>query len=177
MEFAMIKVIITFLCLLFPTVAFSGNVTKEIKGYRDIRVVFSPNAHKCDLKDAKAFSGYLAKKLAGLGIKKRDDSIVVIRLGVSGASFGLIKGHCALGTDLSFRTILKAENIVTKNDRVRAAVDRLGAFPINLYNIGQFGVEARVETGSGKEKRVLVDEKVFEMLDRMVERFAKARKS
>ena len=172
----MIRIIITFLCLLFPATAFAGSAAKEITGYRDIRVVFSPNAHKCGLKDGKIFSDHLSKKLADLGVKQRDDRNVVIRLGIGGAAFGLINGHCALGTDLSFQTILKAKNIVTKNARVRAAVDRLGAIPINLFNVESFAVEAQIETGSGTEKRVLVDEKVYEMIDLMADHFAKNRK-
>ena len=171
----MTRGIITLLCLLFPVTAFAGNAIKEISGYRDIKVVFSPNAHTCDLKDTKKFTEHLSKKLASLGIKKSKESIVVARLGIGGSSFGLIKGHCAVGTDLSFQTILQSENIVTKNKDVRAAVDRLGAFPVNLYSIGQFAVAPREESVTRGKTLNKVDQKIFQMIDHMADKIAKGK--
>ena len=176
MEFKMKKVIITFLCLLFPTGAFAGNAIKEITGYRNIKVNFSSTAESCDLNDTKKFTDHLAEKLAKLGIKQRNDSVVVARLDIGGESFGLIKGHCALGTELTFRTILKSDNIATDNSNVRKAVDRLGAFSVDLYNVDLFAVEARVVSGGGPEKRILVDEKVLEMIDYMANKIAEGKK-
>lgn len=172
----MTKSIIALLCLLFPVTAFAGNAIKEISGYRDIKVVFSQNAHTCDLKDAKKFTEHLSKKLASLGIKKSEKSIVVARLGIGGSSFGLIKGHCAVGTNLSFQTILQSENIVTKNKDVRAAVDRLGAFPVNLYSIGQFAVAPREESVTAGKTLNKVDQKIFQMIDHMADKIAKGKK-
>ena len=98
------------------------------------------------------------------------------RLDIGGESFGLIKGHCALGTELTFRTILKSDNIATDNSNVRKAVDRLGAFSVDLYNVDLFAVEARVVSGGGPEKRILVDEKVLEMIDYMANKIAEGKK-
>jgi len=175
MEFKMIRGIITLLCVLFPATAFAGNAIKEISGYQKIDVVFSQNAHTCDLKDAKKFTEHLTKKLASLGIKQNENSVVVARLGIGGSSFGLIKGFCAVGTDLSFQTVLKSNNIVTKNQDVRAAVDRLGAFPVNLYSIGQFAVAPRVESVTAGKKQNKVDEKIYQMIDHMAEKIAQGK--
>ncbi len=69
---------------------------------------------------------------------------------MSGTTFGLLNTQCATHADLRFQTRLRAENIVTDNQAVRQAVDRLGEFRIVLWSRGAFSVTSLSQpTGGG----------------------------
>ena len=52
---------------------------------------------------------------------------------------------------LGFQTNLSAQNIVTDNQDVRAAIDRLKTFPVTLWQALHFGVVTLTEEGDPKE--------------------------
>ncbi len=155
--------------------ALAQSVPQEITGYRAIDVTFSANAHKCNLKDSEMFTARLRDRLSEIGIEHSDQSIVVARIGVTGFRYGLLGGTCASQTQLTFQTVLRAENIVTDNPAVRRAVDRLQVLPIILYDIGSIGVQPQTEPDQGGPS-VTSRDAVFEMIDSLVERFDQDRK-
>jgi hypothetical protein len=70
--------------------------------------------------------------------------------------------------------VLRADNIVTDNERTRRIVDRLGQIPIIVYQIGMFGVQSMQQPAAGGESKD-AQKAVIDMIDKMVTRLAKDR--
>ena len=168
---------LTFLLIsiLFSSPAFSDNLPKEIWGYRDTVVTFSMNAEKCNLKDDAQFKTRLREKLNSIGIKQTDETNLVAILSISATGVGVLNTQCASNIQLSFASVLRADNIVTDNERTRRIVDRLGQIPIIVYQIGMFGVQSMQQPAAGGESKD-AQKAVIDMIDKMVTRLAKDRK-
>ena len=123
---------------LSPAVA--GNVTKELVMYNRVAVWLSENVQRCNLRDKDVLADYVTRKLADAGLERSNESVLRVRLAVSGAPFGL--GQCVINTNVQFVTRLKAENVVTDKPRVRQALDRLGEFDIILWTQGMFATRS-----------------------------------
>jgi hypothetical protein len=137
-------------------------------------VSFSEGARKCNLEDAAAYEARLSEQLADIGIPQNDQSLLVATLGVSGKRFGIIGGHCVSMVELKFNAALSKENIVTDNQNVRQAVDKLGVFPITLYSNGMFGVQPQSEPSAGGPT-TQSKEAILGMIDDLVARLKEKR--
>ena len=166
--------VLTLLALAVPATAFAQSVPKEIRDYKSIRVGFSQNAHNCNLTEAEVFATHLAQRLAEIGIPQNDNSDVFVVIGISGVKFGMLGGNCATNTQLTFQTVLMAANIVTNDPEVRAAIDRLGQFPVVLYERAMFGVQPQTQPSAGGPSTTSRDASLG-MLDKMVAGLAEAR--
>jgi hypothetical protein len=85
-----------------------------------------------------------------------------VNVGISGTAFGTLSTSCALHTELTFSVVLRADNIVTQDPDVRAAIDRLQVIPVIVYKAGRFGTVALSEPAAGgpsttAQKRVIQD--------------------
>ena len=162
-------VVVLFLVLPLAT-ASASDVTKELVSYNTVAVGFSKNAAKCNLKEKAILEEYLVQKLDEMGLKENPNSQVVVRLNVAGTTLGLLGAQCATYTGLQIQTRLRAENIVTDNPTVRAAVDRLEEFPILLWTHGAFSVTTLPEPSAGGESLEAYNA-VKQNLDVIVERY------
>ena len=115
----------------------------------------------------------IQRTLAELGIQQNDESRLVANLGVSGQRFGAL-ARCVSLVELTFNAALSKDNIVTSNQTVRQAVDKLGVFPITLYSNGMFGVQPQIESASGDPSQVS-KKAVLGMIDDLVENLKKKR--
>ncbi len=168
----MLRILIVFLGLFPLATAHAGNVTKEIVAYNGVTVWFSENAAKCNLTEDAVLAGHVVGKLDELGIKEHPNSIVHVVLSVSGTTLGLLNTQCATHAALQFETRLRADNIVTDNQAVRQAVDRLGEFPIELWSRGAFSVTSLSQpTGGGPSIKAY--DAVKKNIDLILERFKK----
>lgn len=166
---------IALLLIMFPIApAYAGNVTKEIISYKSISVGFSKNAANCNLTDEASLEGYLVEKLDELGLKENPNSQLHVALNVAGTTLGLLESQCATYTGLQFESRLRADNIVTDDAAVRAAVDRLGEFPIVLWTHSAFAVTTLPEPSAGGESFAAYDS-VKEQLDLIVARYKEQR--
>jgi hypothetical protein len=145
-----------------------SSVAKEIIGYRDISVGFSESAEKCNLKDAELFKNHLRTKLAEIGIVQRDDVYGAIGLGISGKDFGAIGGHCVTMVEINFNAMLGKDNIVTSDQRLREAIDRLERIPLTVYKDSAFAVQPQSEPSAGGET-TKSQEAALGMIDTLVE--------
>ena len=152
--------------------AIAGNVTKELNSYNGLTVSISENAAKCNLTDKAVFSDYLGGKLHELGLKDNPNSMVHVVLGISGTTFGLLGAQCVMHTQVSFNVLLRAENIVTDNQTARAAIDRLGEFPIRIWSHGAFGIKPLSQPAAGGKSLAAYDA-VKDQIDIIVARFKK----
>ena len=171
------RLILALACCALSTGAWAQtqtSVPKEITGYKTILVSFSEGAKKCNLEDPAAYSARLGEKLAAIGVPQNDESLLVATLGVSGKKFGAIGGHCVSMVELRFNAALGKDNIVTDNQTVRQAVDKLGVFPITLYSNGMFGVQPQAEPAAGGESTES-KKAILGMIDDLVENFKKKR--
>jgi len=159
---------------LAATSALAAGLPKEVAGYRDITVAFSEGAKGCNITDETLYSDRLREKLGEIGIKENPESILVAHLAISAKSFGILKAECVSQVSMNFQTTLTAENIVTDNDAVRQAIDRLKAFPVVVYQTGMFGVQTQQEPAGGGESTNASDV-VLTMIDGMVEKFESER--
>ncbi len=166
--------VLTLLALAVPATGFAQSVPQEIRDVREITVTFSENAHKCNLTDGKMIAERVRDRLIEIGIPQRQNSDVFVVLGVSGVKFGMLGGNCATNAQLTFQTILRAENIVTDDPEVRAAIDRLGQFPVVLWERGIFGVQPQTQPSAGGPS-VTSRDAVLKAIDDMVATFAEAR--
>ncbi len=145
-----------------------GSVAKEIIGYRDIGVGFSKSAEKCNLKDADLFKTHLGTKLAEIGIIQRDDVYGAISLGISAQNFGAIGGHCVTMVEINFRAVLGKDNIVTSDQRLMEAINRLEIIPLILYKDSVFAVQPQNQPSAGGETTTS-QEAALKMIDTLVE--------
>ena len=170
------RLILALACCALSTGAWAQtetSVPKQITGYSKIAVNFSAGAKECQLEDPAAYSARLSEKLAELGIQQNDESRLVANLGVSGQRFGAL-ARCVSMVELTFNAALSKDNIVTSNQTVRQAVDKLGVFPITLYSNGMFGVQPQIESASGDPSQVS-KKAVLGMIDDLVENLKKKR--
>ncbi len=145
------------------------SVPKEILGYKDLSVSFSKGAGDCNLTDATVFADRLKDKLAGIGIERRDDVYGTVNLGISAQRFGAVTGHCVTLVELTFRGALGKDNIVTSDQRIKRAVERLGVIPLILYKDGEFAVQPQSQPAAGG-KSTTSQQAALKMIDNLVER-------
>lgn len=143
-----------------------GGVAEELNGYRNLAVNFSKHAGDCNLKDPGLFEGRLKDKLAEIGIEQRDDVYAMARLGISAQKFG---AHCVTMVELSFHGNLGKDNIVTSDQNLKAAVDRLGVIPLIIYKDGEFAVQPQAQPAAGGESTTS-REAALGMIEDMVDR-------
>ncbi len=146
------------------------SVPDIVTGYRSISVTYSEGAAGCDLEHSAEYKAHLSEKLAEIGVAQNDDSVLVANLGISGRKFGRLGTRCASAVELVFAATLRKENIVTNNQAVREAVDRLDAFPIVLYKALVFGVQSQTTTDPAR-KSAASQEAAFKMIDDLVKGF------
>ena len=171
------RLILALACCALSTGAWAQtqtSVPKQITGYSKIAVNFSAGAQECQLEDPAAYSARLSEKLGEIGIQQNDESRLVANLGVSGQLFGALGTRCVSMVELTFNAALSKDNIVTSNQTVRQAVDKLGVFPITLYSNGLFGVQPQIESASGDPSQVS-KKAVLGMIDDLVENLKKKR--
>lgn len=108
----------------------STSVPKEIRGYRNMVVKFSEKASECNLKDTGLFQTRLSDQLAGIGITQTDDTYASVQLLVTAQKFGGITAHCATLVELVFIAAIGADNLVTGDERLKTAIDRLKVIPV-----------------------------------------------
>ncbi len=170
-----------FLLLILACWAISSDAVAEtsvpdvVRTFRAINVTYSAGAKDCNLHHSPAYTERLSEKLAAIGVTQSNDSILFANLGVSGKRFGLFGGRCVTLVELVFATNLSKDNIVTDNQNVREAVDRLGSFPIVLYENGRFSIQPQ-EQPAGGGKSTTSMKSALEMIDQLVARFADKRK-
>ncbi len=165
------------LVLLAAEPAFAESAAKEITGYYKLTVNFTKNAKKCGFESTEPFERTLRKDLDAIGVRKTDGSIIQVDLEVGAINYGVLNTQCAIDVSLDFRTTLRAENIVTDNPAVRHAVDRLGAFPVSLYQVGAFAVETTIYTVADGRNVTKAEARVLDLIHHLVQRFDKQRKS
>ena len=157
-------------CLVSTGAAAQQNrVLQELVGYRDLVVSFSGKAGDCNLTDAGMFRDRLTEKLAEIGVVQGDKYYGVASLGISAKKFGAIGGHCVTIVELSFEGKLNKDNIVTSDERVQAAVDRMGTIPLILYKDGMFGVQPQSQPAAGGPSTTS-QEAALSMIGDLVER-------
>lgn len=156
---------------------FAASAAKEISGYNKIKVEFTKNAKKCGFESLEPFERHLREDLDAIGVKQNPDSIVEISLEIGAIVYGALDVQCAIDVSLDFRTTLTAANINTDNPAVRTAVDRLGAFPVSLYKVGAFAVSTTLYTVYDNRNITKAEAEVLKIIQRLVNRFEKERKS
>lgn len=157
--------------------ALAASAAKEISGYNKMKVEFTKNAQKCGFESLEPFERHLREDLAKIGVKQDPNSIVEINLQVGGIVYGALDAQCAVDVSLDFRTTLTAANINTDNPAVRTAVDRLQAFPVSLYKVGAFAVSTTLYTVYDNRNITKAEAEVLKIIQRLVNRFEKERKS
>ncbi len=155
--------------------AMAANATNEITGFKKINVEFTKNATKCGFESLEPFERNLRKSLAEVGVLPNSDSIIEINLEIGGINYGAFELQCAVDVSLDFRTTLRAANINTDNTNVRRAVDRLGAFPVSLYEVGAFAVSTTLYTVFDGRNITKAEAEVIKIIYRLVKRFEEAR--
>lgn len=136
----------TMMCL--STNAFAQQVSgvlKEINGYRTLNVYLVGDIKDCYIDKTDFLAKHAATKLKEIGISEDPKSIVHANLTLFGQSFGMGKTQCVLTTTLNFTATLTNDNITTKNQRVREAMDRLKSIPVSLWESTTYGVAALTE--------------------------------
>ena len=152
--------------------ATAQSVPAEIAGYNAVLINFNDTAQECNLKDEAMFADHAREKLAEIGITENPESVLTLNIGISAKKFGV---RCTTQTVLAFNTLLTSENIVTDNPGVRDALDRLKEFPVTVYRLGRFGVQAQQQPAAGGESTTS-QKGVMEMIDLMVATLDDARK-
>jgi len=171
------KLLAASLVLLIAQPAYAESAAKEITGYYKLTVNFTKNAKKCGFESLEPFERTLRKDLDAIGVHKTDGSIIEVDLEIGAINYGALDSQCAIDVSLDFRTTLRAENIVTDNPSVRRAVDRLGAFPVSLYQVGSFAVETTLYTVADGRNVTKAEARVLDFIHHLVQRFDKQRKS
>ena len=149
-----------------------SSVAKEIIWFHSAQASLSKSAAKCNLTDPNMFSSHLSKRLHAIGLPRNKNSRIVATVGIAATTYGFLSGSCAYNVTLQFQTFLGAEEIVTTDPRVRAALDRLGNLPVSIYQDGVFG---GVVLSGMADKPDSAQKKVKEVIVGLVERFKIAR--
>ena len=76
--------------------------------------------------------------------------------------------------ELSFQGALSKDNIVTSDERIKAAVDRLGIIPLTFYKDGMFGVQPQSQPAAGGPSTTS-QEAALTMIEDLVERLKSKR--
>jgi hypothetical protein len=156
--------------------AFAATAVKEISGFNVIKAEFTNNAQKCGFESLEPFERQLRKELEVVGIAQNSQSIIEVSLEIGGIVYGTANSQCAVNVSLDFRTTLTAANINTDNPAIRAAVDRLGAFPVSLYKVGAFAVSTTLYTVYDNRNITQAEAAILKMIHRLVTRLAEERK-
>lgn len=175
--FACVKLATLMLFVTSANPALAASAAKEISSYNKLKVEFTKNAKKCGFESLEPFERHLREDLAKIGVKQNPDSIVEINLQVGAIVYGALDAQCAVDVNLDFRTTLTAANINTDNPAVRTAVDRLQAFPVSLYKVGAFAVSTTLYTVYDNRNITKAEAEVLKIIQRLVNRFEKERKS
>ncbi len=122
-----------------PPAYAQSSVAKEIVWFHSAQVSLSKSAAKCNLTDPNMFASHLSERLQAIGIARNKNSRIVATLGISATTYGFLSGNCAYNVTFQFQSFLNAEEIVTTDPRIRAALDRLGNLPVSIYQDGVFG--------------------------------------
>jgi hypothetical protein len=146
------------------------SIPQEIRGYNSIRINFSKGAESCNIKDATPYEERVRADLSNIGLAQSDASVVHVVAAITAQSFGMLGARCTSYTVLAFQTMLGADNIVTDNDAVRRAIDRLQWFPVVLWQAGMFGVQLQTQPSTGGESKD-ASKAVLGMIDELVKRF------
>jgi hypothetical protein len=155
--------------------ALAASAAQEISSYNKMKVMFTKNAKNCGFESLEPFERHLRDDLAAIGVKQNDSSIVEVSLEVGGIVYGALESQCAVDVNLDFRTTLTSANINTDNPLVRQAVDRLGAFPVSLYQVGAFAVSTTLYTVADNRNITQAEAEVLKIIKRLVDRFQQAR--
>lgn len=155
--------------------ALSASAAQEISAYNKMTVMFTKNAKKCGFESLEPFERHLRDDLAAVGVKQNSASIIEVSLEVGGIAYGALDSQCAVDVSLDFRTTLTAANINTDNPLVRHAVDRLGAFPVSLYQVGAFAVSTTLYTVADNRNITQAEAEVLKIIKRLVDRFQQER--
>jgi hypothetical protein len=70
---------------------------------------------------------------------------------------------------LFFNAVLGKDNLVTSDERLKAAIDRMKVIPIVLYEDGQIGVQPQTQPSSGgksTDTQKAVQTAIGELVDR-----------
>lgn len=156
--------------------AAAASAAREITGYNKIKVEFTKNAKECGFQGTEPLERTLRDALASIGVRQSDASIVEVLLEVGGINYGALETQCAVDVNLDFRTTLQAANIQTDNAAVRQAVDRLGAFPVSLYEVGAFAVSTTLYTVADNRNITKAEAEVLNIIKSLVQRFDEERK-
>lgn len=157
-------------CLAATGALAQSSVPDVVKGYNRINVTYSEKAADCNLEHSASYEARLSEQLAAIGVNQGDEYVLVVNLGVTGQKFGLIRGQCVSVLELSFAAILGRENIVTNNPTVRDAVDKLGSFPIVIYQSGMLGMQPQGSTSQDRKSTASKDA-TLKMIDILVKDF------
>ncbi len=150
-------------------------VPDVIKAYRAITVTYSTDAKDCNLEHTATYAARLGDRLAAIGVHQSDASYLSANISIAGQKIGLLGGRCITLVELMFGANLSKDNIVTSDPNVRAAIDRLGVFPIVIYKNTQFSSQAQEQPAAGG-KSVTARNAALGMIDRLVTHFASQRK-
>ncbi len=153
------------------TGAFAQNsVPDVVKGYHSIHVSYSERAAECNLEHSAEYQARLSERLAAIGVSQSDSNVLVINLGVTGQKFGLGGGRCVSAVELVFAATLHKDNIVTSNQDVREAIDKIETFPVVIYKSGMLGTQPQGSTSQDR-KSTASKEATLKMIDELVKGF------
>jgi len=149
-------------------------VATEIERYNSIRVTFSQNAARCNLKDPAIFEERLAASL-GKVIPQNSESALTANLGISGTLFGPLSAQCTYHVRLSFMARLTQDNLTNIPEQAMEAIERLQEIQVVLYEVGVIGTEVMRQPNAGGPA-IGPRDAVFKGIDLLVARFEKDHK-
>ena len=152
-----------------------SSIPDIVTGYQRINVMYSEPAKECNLEHSADYMARLRERLAAVGVSQSNDSVLVVNLGVSGQKFGLARAQCVSSVELVFAATLTKDDIVTDDQTVREAIDRLESFPIAVYSSGMLGIQPQGSTSSTR-KSTASKEATLKMIDDLVKGFDNKRK-
>ena len=89
-------------------------------------------------------------------------------------AFGLLNVECALYTQMTFSTVIPAENITGVDETRRKILDKVGALPVVIWESNSYAVAARTgEDVEDADRQPVL--KLMTMIDLMTEHLAKQR--
>jgi hypothetical protein len=171
MRILMITIVAMFVSI---SSASAGKLVSELKIYKDVVIQFNETAGKCNLSDGTIFKNRLEQGIMKSGLQKNPESRIVAVLNIAAVSFGLLNAQCATTVSLNLQSFLDGKEVMTNNPDIRAVLDEVGTFPISIFRVGMFGVQAQTQPSAGG-KSVSVQNAILEMIDRMVAKLNQAR--